>query len=111
MTATAAGTTSADVSWTAPASGGPVTSYKITPYIGSTAQTPTTITGTPPATARPITGLTTGTTYTFTVQAAQRQRRRPGVGAVQRRDAARRAVAPSAPTAVTRRARDAVGAA
>ncbi len=45
VTAAEAGQHSADVSWTAPASGGPVTSYKITPYIGSTAQTPTTVTG------------------------------------------------------------------
>ena len=47
-----AGQHSADVSWTAPASGGPVTSYTITPYIGSTAQTPTTVTGSPPATTQ-----------------------------------------------------------
>ena len=65
----AAGATSATVSWTAPSTGGPVTSYKITPYIGSTAQTPKTVTGTPPATTTKVTGLTTGTTYTFTVQA------------------------------------------
>jgi N,N-dimethylformamidase beta subunit-like, C-terminal/Domain of unknown function (DUF4082)/Fibronectin type III domain len=69
VTAAEAGQHSADVSWTAPATGGPVTSYKITPYIGSTAQTATTITGTPPATSKTITGLTSGTTYTFTVQA------------------------------------------
>jgi hypothetical protein len=69
VTAVAGGKTSANVSWTAPTSGGAVTSYKITPFVGSTAQTPTTITGSPPATATTITGLTTGTTYTFTVQA------------------------------------------
>ena len=39
VTATA-GQASATVSWTAPSSGGPVTSYDVTPYIGSTAQTP-----------------------------------------------------------------------
>ena len=43
VTAAEAGPTSADVSWTAPASGGPVTSYKITPYVGATAGTPKTI--------------------------------------------------------------------
>jgi hypothetical protein len=64
-----AGAASADLSWTAPSGGGPTTSYKITPYIGSTAQTPTTITGSPPATSTTITGLTADTTYTFTVQA------------------------------------------
>ena len=61
------GQTSADVSWSAPASGGPVSGYRITPYVGAAAQTPTTTSGT--ATAKSVTGLTTGTTYTFTVQA------------------------------------------
>ncbi len=65
-----AGQTSATVSWTAPSSGGPATSYKITPYIGSAAQPSKTITGTPPATSTTVTGLTGGTAYTFTVQAA-----------------------------------------
>ena len=69
VTAVAAGTTSANVSWSAPTSGGPVSSYRITPYVGSTAQTPKTITGSPPATTTTVTGLTTGTTYRFTVQA------------------------------------------
>ena len=68
-TAAAGGRTSANVTWTAPATGGAPTSYKITPYIGATAQTPTTVTGTPPATTTTVTGLTNGTTYTFTVQA------------------------------------------
>ncbi len=70
VTAGSGGATSANVSWSAPASGGPVTSYTITPYIGSVAQPATTISGTPPATEKKITGLTTGTTYTFTVRAA-----------------------------------------
>ena len=69
VSAVEAGTTSANVSWSAPTSGGPVSSYKITPYVGSTAQTPKTITGSPPATTTTVTGLTTGTTYRFTVQA------------------------------------------
>jgi hypothetical protein len=47
-----------------------VTSYDITPYIGATAQTPTTITGTPPATSKTISGLTPGTAYTLRVQAS-----------------------------------------
>jgi hypothetical protein len=64
-----AGQASATVSWTAPADGGPATSYKVTPYIGSTAQTPKTITGTPPATSTTVSGLTPGTAYTFRVQA------------------------------------------
>ena len=41
-----AGYASAAVSWTAP-TGGQVTKYTVTPYIGATAQTPTVITGDP----------------------------------------------------------------
>ena len=69
VTANEAGSTSAFVSWNAPASGGPPSGYRITPYRGTTAQTPTTVTGTPPVTTKKITGLTTGAAYTFTVQA------------------------------------------
>ncbi len=69
VTATA-GNASATVNWNAPTTGGTPAKYIITPYIGTTAQTNTTITGTPPATNTTITGLTPGTTYTFTVQAA-----------------------------------------
>ena len=69
MTA-AAGNASATVSWTAPSNGGsPITSYTVTPFIGTTAQTPTTVTGNPPATTATVSGLTNGTTYTFTVAA------------------------------------------
>ena len=69
MTATA-GNASAAVSWTAPSDGGsPITGYTVTPYIGATAQTPTTVTGTPPATSTTVTGLTNGTAYTFKVTA------------------------------------------
>jgi hypothetical protein len=101
-TAAEAGQHSADVSWTAPATGGPVTSYKITPYVGSTAQTSTTITGTPPATSKTITGLTSGTTYTFTVQALNAN----GAGPASTQSNAvtpSAPVVPSAPTAVTAR--------
>jgi hypothetical protein len=65
-----AGNSSATVSWTAPSNGGSqITSYTVTPFIGGTAQPPTTVTGSPPATSTTITGLTNGTTYTFTVSA------------------------------------------
>lgn len=65
-----AGNTTATVTWTAPPNGGSaIASYTVTPYIGSAAQAPTTVTGTPPATTATITGLTNGTAYTFTVTA------------------------------------------
>jgi hypothetical protein len=64
-----AGFGSATVSWTAPTSGNAPTSYVITPYIGSTAQTTKTITGTPPATQTTVSGLSAGSSYTFTVTA------------------------------------------
>ncbi len=64
-----AGNAQVNLSWTAPASdgGAAISSYRITPYIGGTAQTPI-ATGSA-ATSRTITGLTNGTTYTFTVAA------------------------------------------
>ncbi len=68
VTATA-GQSAATVSWTAPSSGGSPTSYEVTPYIGSTAQTPKVVTGTPPNTSTTVTGLTAGTSYTFKVRA------------------------------------------
>ena len=69
VTATA-GNTTATVTWTAPTNGGsPITSYTVTPFTGTTAQTPLTVTGTPPATTATLTGLTNGTAYTFTVTA------------------------------------------
>ena len=68
--AAVAGNGSAVVSWTAPADGGsPITSYRITPYVGAVAQATTTVSGGPPATSSPVSGLTNGTAYTFTVTA------------------------------------------
>jgi hypothetical protein len=61
---------SAGVSWTAPTIGGaPVTSYTVTPYIGSVAQAATVVSGNPAPTATTVSGLTNGATYTFTVTA------------------------------------------
>jgi hypothetical protein len=58
------------VTWTAPADGGsPITSYTVTPYAAGVAQQPITVSGNPPATSATITGLTNGTSYTFTVSA------------------------------------------
>ena len=62
-------TASAYVTWTAPSTGGPATSYTVTPYLGGVAQTPTTVNGSPPPTGATVTGLTNGTLYTFTVTA------------------------------------------
>ena len=68
VTATA-GSTSAVISWTAPADGGsPLTSYRITPYLAGVAQASVTVTGNPPATTVTINGLAVST-YTFTVSA------------------------------------------
>ena len=65
-----AGNGSATVSWTAPDNGGSlITSYTVTPYVGSTAGTPVTVANQTPNASTTITGLTSGTTYTFTVSA------------------------------------------
>jgi Tol biopolymer transport system component len=57
------------VRWTAPATnnGSAITGYVITPYTGTTKQTSTTFSST--TTTETVTGLTNGTTYTFTVAA------------------------------------------
>ena len=58
------------LTWNAPYDGGsPITSYTVTPYVGTVAQTPTTVTGTPPPASATVTGLTNGTSYTFVVAA------------------------------------------
>jgi hypothetical protein len=100
VSAVEAGRTSATVTWSAPAGGGSVTSYKVTPYVGSAPQTPTTVTGSPPETSTTITGLTTGTTYTFTVEAVNPNGSGP-VSSHSNPMTPLTAVAPSAPTGVT----------
>jgi len=98
VTAASGGLTSANVSWSAPATGGAPTTYIVTPYVGSTAQTPTNVTGLPPNTTVKVTGLTNGTTYTFRVTATNPT----GNGAQSAASNAvtpSTAVVPSAPTA------------
>ena len=48
--------------------GSPITGYVVTPYIGGVAQSPVTFDST--ATTQTVTGLTNGSTYTFTVAAS-----------------------------------------
>ena len=69
------------MSWTAPAStgGGPLTSYIVTPYIGTSAQTPVVLAAS--ATSATIGGLSNGTSYTFTVTAANSAGSGPPSGA------------------------------
>jgi len=64
-----AGDATATVTWTAPTDNGgsTITSYTVTPYIGTLAQAPKTVAA--PATAAVFNGLTDGTTYWFTVAA------------------------------------------
>jgi hypothetical protein len=67
--AAAAASKQVEVSWKAPgSSAGPITSYKITPYVGSTAQSPLTASGS--ASSLIVGGLTNGTAYTFKVSAS-----------------------------------------
>ncbi|MGN6696131.1 MAG: fibronectin type III domain-containing protein [Aquihabitans sp.] len=86
------------LTWTAPASdgGSDITGYTVTPFIGSTAQTPVVFAST--ATAQTITGLTNGTAYTFEVAATTAA----GTGAASARSSAvTPRTVPGAPTNVT----------
>ena len=69
VTVAGVGYTTSDVtvSWTAPSTGGKTISlYTVTPYLGATAQTTRTTTGT----SVTVSGLTQGSAYTFKVKAA-----------------------------------------
>jgi hypothetical protein len=65
-----AGLGSATVEWTAPSGGSEPTSYLVTGYVGGVAKVTKTLSGAPPATATTLTGLTSGSSYTFTVKAS-----------------------------------------
>ncbi len=91
--AATAGNTQASVAFSTPnnTGGSAITSYTVTPYIGTTAQTPVTGTGSPIL----VSGLTNGTAYTFTVTATNSI----GVGAVSATSAAvTPLLVPDAPT-------------
>jgi len=69
-----AGDGHSEVSWGAPSNNGsPITSYTVTPYIGTTAQASTSVTATTTSggvvTSADVSGLTDGVTYTFSVTA------------------------------------------
>lgn len=98
VTATA-GHAAATVSWTPPSSGGTPTSYDVIPYIGTTAQTAKTVSGSPLATSTTVSGLTPGTAYTFKVRASNTNGPGP-LSAASNAVTPQSAVAPGAPTGV-----------
>ena len=90
------GPAQAGVSWTAPGNNGSaITQYTVTPYIGTTAQTPTTVNA--PTTSTTVTNLTNGTSYTFQVTATNGV----GTGPAGTSNAVTPAAVPVAPTNVT----------
>ena len=86
-----AGNGQATVSWTAPSStgGAAITGYTVTPFKAGVAQTPIVVSGT--GTSKVVSGLTNGTSYTFTVAATNSV----GTGAVSTASAA---VTPAVPS-------------
>jgi hypothetical protein len=96
VTATA-GNAQALVSWTAPANGGSaITGYIVTPYLGLAAQAPQTFLSV--AASDTLTGLSNGSTYTFTVVATNTVGNGSASAAS---NAVLVATVPSAPTSVT----------
>lgn len=89
-----AGDGGATVTWSAPPgdTATTLTAYRVTPYIDSVAQAPTTFSST--ATTQVVTGLTNGTTYTFRVQSIDSEGRESA------RSAASNAVVPGNPAAL-----------
>jgi hypothetical protein len=63
-----AGDSAVFVAWQPPATAASgINGYRVTPYAGATTQPPSAVSGTPPPTNMVVTGLTSGTTYTFVV--------------------------------------------
>ena len=72
MVGVVAGAHSATVTWQSPlAAPFPIVAYVVTPWIGQTEQTPIRFDST--ATSQTVTGLSGGTSYTFTVKAINTQ--------------------------------------
>ena len=70
ITAASAAPSAVNLTWAVPTSNASgITGYRVTPYIGSTAQTPQTFGAGSAGSAQAITGLTPGTSYTFRVAA------------------------------------------
>ncbi|MDA0161538.1 DUF4082 domain-containing protein [Solirubrobacter ginsenosidimutans] len=90
VTATA-GPGQATVNFLAPASGGSPSRYTVTPYVGTTAQTPVVVDGTPPPTSILVGNLDPGISYTFKVTASNGSGSSPA-------SAASNAITPNAPT-------------
>ena len=74
--------------------GSPITSYTVTPYIGCDRPDARPRSPASPPTSATITGLTNGTTYTFTVSATNSVGTEPAVRGLQRGHALRGRVAP-----------------
>jgi hypothetical protein len=86
------GNAQATVSWAAPVdNGGPITGYVVTPYLGTTAQTPRTFASA--ATSQVVTGLANNSAYSFTVAAVNGR----GTGPASAKSAAVTIGTPSAP--------------
>jgi Concanavalin A-like lectin/glucanases superfamily/Fibronectin type III domain/Viral BACON domain len=65
-----AGNQQVTVRWSAPNDGGrTITRYTVTPYLNGVPQATTAVTGSPAPTSAVVTGLTNGSSYTFTVSA------------------------------------------